>query len=243
MRWGLLHFMSGQSLMIKRRLTVSIFIFRSTVNCEGRGTKMRYGMSLDTVMYRHVTYGLLSLGKNTFVIIRYEVFLVMWRRVIGWLVPNVSRQCGGLVFKGRTVEVAKAELKSQSSQRTGLPLEMKKYAARVPALELSWQPPQTLTSSTDSVHKAVLAASSWHNYWWNAVLRCCLSAHTARPTQLSAAYRAVILDAWRSKHSCDFQELLVSVINSINVCPSKDAAIVYKKKLTGVCGYFMDIYS
>jgi len=52
--------------MIKCRLTVIIFIFRSTVNCEGRDTKMRYGMSLDTVMYRHVTYGLLSLGKKYF---------------------------------------------------------------------------------------------------------------------------------------------------------------------------------
>lgn len=105
---------------------------------------------------------------------------------------------------------------------------MKKYAARVPALELAWQPPQTLTSSTDPVHKAVLAASPWYNYWRNAVLRCCLSA---RSIQLSAAYRAMILGAWRSKQSCDFQELLVPVINSINVCPSKDAAIVHKKNL------------
>jgi len=162
----------------------------------------------------------------------------MLRRVIGWLVPDVSGQRGGLLFKSRTVEVAKAELKSPSSQRTGLPLEIKKYAAPVSALELSRQPHQTITSPTDSVHKAVLAASFWHNYWWNAVLRCCLpsclpvclSAHTARPTQLSAAYRAVILDVGRSKQSCDFQALLVFVINSINVCPSKDVANVHQKK-------------
>jgi len=64
----------------------------------------------------------------------------MWRRVIGWLVSDVSRQRGGLVFKGRMVEVAKAELKSQSSQRTGLPLEMVKHAARVPALSCPCNP-------------------------------------------------------------------------------------------------------
>jgi len=179
----------------------------------------------DVPRYTYVpvrNVGLLSLGKNTFVNIRNEVFL-MWHRVIGWLVPDGPRQRGGLLSKSRTVEVAKAELKSQSSHRT---LEMKKYAARVPALELPWQPHQTLTSSTDSVHKAVLAASSGHNYCWNGVLTCCLSAHNARPTQLSTAYCAVILDAGRYKQSCDFQELLVFGINSINVCPSKDAAIV-----------------
>ena len=67
-------------------------------------------------------------------------------------------------------------------------MEMKKYAARVPALELPWQPPtQTLTSSTDSVHKAVLAATSWHSYWWSTT--GCLSV---RPTHLFPAYRPVI---------------------------------------------------
>jgi hypothetical protein len=222
MRWGLLHFMSGQSLMIKCRLTVIIFIFRSTVNCEGRGTKTRYGMSLDTV-----TYGLLSLRKNNFVIIIYEVFLIMWRRVIGWLVPDVSRQRGGLVFKGRTVEVAKAERKSQSSQRTGLPLEMKKYAACVqhwscPGNPLKPLHPPRIPFTKRSL-QLVLGATIDGTLYLGAV---CLSAHTARPTQLSAAYRAVILDAWRSKKSCDFQELLASVINSINACPSNDATIV-----------------
>jgi hypothetical protein len=130
-------------------------------------------------------YGLLSLGKNTFVIIRYEVFLIMWGRVIGWLVPDVSRQRGGLVFKDRTEEVAKAELKSQSSQRTGLPLEMKKYAARVPALELSWQslkplhPPRT--PFTKRSLQLVLGTTTDGTLHLGAV---CLSAHTARPTHL-----------------------------------------------------------
>jgi hypothetical protein len=177
-------------------------------------------------MYRHATYGLLSLGKNTFVIIGYEVFLIMWRRVIGWLLPDVSRQRGGLVFKGRTVEVPKAELKSQSSQRTGLPYEeicrTCSSTGAVMATPLKPLHPAR-TPFTKRFLQLVLSTTTDGTLYLGAV-----SAHTARPTHLSAAYRAVILDAQRSKHSCDFQELLVSVINSINVCPSKDAAIVYK---------------